>query len=132
MTKHYYTDHLEAQWMHEKYGMEFRLVTNRDLLGVPTSDGPEITGFGLAEIIIEGEENPDYVIKYEMLPESLHLLEPQEGDLVRGRHYDDTTQPHMQGYVTSYYNHSEYDAKNDVQQIILRGGKAFMWPEVEE
>jgi len=101
--RYFYTDPLAAAWMAKHHGMEFWHT--------------------MIEIIVRAkrqhQEWADTVGNHYIHPNSLHLLEPQIGDLLTGRNrkvfmiFDGSTNP----------PHA---------RVVERDGIAFMWPESEE
>lgn len=131
MTKRYfYTDPLAAAWMAKHFGIAFETPDGRSLT---CKDGKLF--FPMPHPGIEGaiiwviSEDEHYIH-----PDSLHLLEPKVGDLVQFIAYDDTTQPHLQGYRTWWKPYlGDWAIPRDASdtRIIQRDGKAYHWPEVE-
>lgn len=123
--RYYYTDSLAAAWNAKYHGMKF----------VWESDGLPI-----APLLIEkmGVKKP-YIAQ-----DSLHLLEPQIGDLFtmqRGlMRADETMYPKQGGgwepgacyRLVDGYNRYFPDAWGDEKKIIQRGGIPFMMPQREE
>lgn len=118
MTRYYYTHHLAAAWMREKFFMCFR------------NDGPS-KGFpnGGDQIILSGDDNHFYLRndctkpyrdKLYLCEHSVKLLEPQIGDLINNGSVMFFTGDPCILWV-----------KGDVK-IIQRNGIPFMWPHEEE
>src|SRR5271166_6517651 len=110
--RYFYTDPLAAEWMMDKFGMEFE-----------TDKGQRISifdGFFLAE---NDRSNID---KAYIHPDSMHLLEPQVGDLVSecGNFHiaESSCEPQFIIPITNY---------SKAAKIIQRNGMAFHWPESE-
>jgi hypothetical protein len=101
--RYYYDDPLAAAWMADKFGMVFRHYTYL------------VTGFCN---IYDGDPAPFGTVFY-IHPDSLDLLEPMVGDLMRGSnnkaamYYMGDTQP------------------KPTAHIVQRNGLAFMWPREE-
>jgi hypothetical protein len=104
----YYTDPLQAAWMVENHGM---CITNH--VGTPLK----------SESIVGGDLFPPFYIH----PDSLHLLEPQVGDIVieinqlsgQERPCRISNDEHLRFWV------------GPETIIIRRNGKAFHWPASE-
>lgn len=101
--RYYYEDPLAATWMAKHFGMKF--------------EGYDEIEIDMGEILSAALKPHDVRINY-IVPsifiirlDSLHLLEPQEGDLV-----DDNT----------------LYTRPIIRKIIQRTGIAFMWPKIEE
>jgi hypothetical protein len=114
MTRRYfYTDPLAAAWM-KHYGMVFR-------------ENDE----GWVDPLMDKRD------RYIICSDSLHLLEPQVGDLlhiVRGFcSYYKTVESISTGGVWSDGEHWDIATKEPLHdwEIIQRNGIAFMWPEEE-
>lgn len=118
--RYYYTDMVAALWMSKHFGMEFESP-------VMANDIPSIA---LLQLFIMGRDRP-VLIK----ASSLHLLEPQKGDVVE---VDITTTSNKDEVLCHQYGalyaNGQIDtrftaSKSDVRKIIQRNGKAFHWPE---
>jgi len=123
MTKRFfYTDPLAAAWMMkhhkmhivDKYGDEIEEAYRRD---------PQVW------------LDPPYYIH----PDSLHLLEPQIGDLVATRRGNESTtlyQPIELGgpkfFIEEFILFGKTFKWEEIVRVVLRNGIAFMWPESEE
>lgn len=99
--KYYYKDPLAAAWMAKHHGIKF---DNGDSLKSACE-------------VAEMDENP---IPFIIHPDSLHLLEPQKGDLCSFDFRGD-----------EFYIYDGYEFGNLIKKIIQRNGIAFHWPEVE-
>lgn len=118
----YYTDPLAAAWMAKHFGMEFV-----DLENVFEA----IDDF--VHVIVE-HDGP-----FEVHPDSLHLLEPQVGDLCFfwDSEYDrndaalvEQIDAHGCRWITDRFDIRECKEGNDsFRSIIQRNGIAFHWPE---
>lgn len=114
MTRYYYTDPLAAAWMAEYFGMRFIGDEGQDL---DLADG---CGFwrGGTYYFYDNEK-----LIY-IHPDSVHLLEPQEGDLLW------VATP--EGLAAEFHQSpSPYGGNQEVIETIQRNGKAFHWPEQE-
>lgn len=120
--RYYYTDPLAAAWMHAHHGLDFDAEGRSGIhvvwgIELPVRPGP----------------------KYYIHPDSLHLLEPQVGDIVAIRvtaEFDEKNQTFIE---RTYCNEAEPDTLAIVQKtlskggyILQRNGIAFMCPEAED
>lgn len=118
--RYFYTDPLAATWMAKHYGMRFR-YNNGDVF----QDSGEWFTLPM--------EMPSYL--FFIHPDSLHLLEPQVGDVLR-KGATDKTRVDLR-LVDAGVNDHEFwltISKKFIErgyQIIQRKGLAFMWPETE-
>lgn len=114
---YYYTDLLAAAWMAKHFGMAF---SDSSFTGTRSLD-------------LEGlyMENAPFYIHHD----SLHLLEPKAGDLIRIG--DPGIDPDI--CAATVFDSGEYLYVNDMgesykitpqQTIIQRDGKPFFWPEM--
>lgn len=119
--RYYYEDPLAAAWMAKHFGMQF--------------EGYDEIEIDMGEILSAALKPHDVRINY-IVPsifiirlDSLHLLEPLEGDLCRIRlpiKYDGTDQ-----HVTAYSAENKLPKSSEFVAIIQRNGIAFMWPKTE-
>lgn len=114
MTRYYYSDQLKAAYMAREFGMRF-LRPDGSEVNLSHGMGREMGDDGWIEFIAVPNDG-DYIH-----PDSLSILQPQEGDLVEAS--TETEQ-------YTFYYHAEMLAKSD--KIIQRQGKAFFWPERED
>jgi hypothetical protein len=130
MTRYFYTDPLAAAWMAKHFGMEFH-----------DEAGDAITIEVLLDDAIHGEQ-----VRNHVHPDSLPLLQPQAGDVVRfgddrghaeprlvveadfSGSPDDDNIAVLSSFEPSWWNWNVVVQKS----IIQRDGKAFMWPESED
>lgn len=136
--RYYYTDPLAAAWMAKQFGMKFT-----DAAGEPVSIQESYfrgTKSGAAwEAWINDESSTPYVALSQAYihPDSLHLLEPQVGDVVAVKNVvgkgmsvgvveDGCKTMTLDGEEGAGWNYSGDDP------IIQRNGTAFHWPEVEK
>lgn len=115
--KYFYTDPLASAWMQEYYDMLFDVC-------------PQVMArnFARGETICQQS-------RFYIHPDSLHLLEPQVGDifinvgsdLLNGVTRWESPQKMDKGCLEI---HNKY-SKDTLAKIIQRNGIAFMWPEVE-
>lgn len=108
--RYYYTDPLAAAWMAKHHGVRFVLL-----------DGSAVSE-GMMGNQIRGDW--DYGAFY-IHPDSLHLLEPQAGDLLSWASGLHIGSPH-------YFGSDCVEEGLENHTIIQRNGIAFMWPESEE
>lgn len=99
--RYFYTDPLAADWMVKHFGMEFEHRGIRD-------------------------ENSIYIIH----PDSLHLLEPQVGDLVTVNDAQDAHIAFHQDFIDALK--ANYTLFSHPVRSIQRNAILFMWPESEE
>jgi hypothetical protein len=104
--RYYYDDPLAASWMAKHFGMRFETWTG----GVPADIGD------LGNIYIH--------------PDSLHLLEPQDMDVMEGTGSLDRSFWKMMGVPPEDEGKSYYDSVP--ARIIQRNGLVFHWPHTEE
>jgi hypothetical protein len=147
MTHYFYTDPLAAAWMAKHFGMVLGHGYKTD---IAYSDTPE----ECEEFILldyTGIDTP--FTRWWVHPDSLHLLEPQIGDLIhvwREIHanggmegYDQTwglvaeqrdqwswTPEKVKGWLNTYYND---EVMKNVRKatIIQRNDTPFMWPQFD-
>lgn len=103
MTKFFYTDPLAAAWMNIKFGLQFVEPLPYEILQKP-------------------EQGKDQI--YHIHPDSLHLLDTKEGDVL-----EDLTTVRENKRVS--YQDGDSRGLCDSDKIIQRNGISFMWPEVE-
>lgn len=108
--RHFYRDPLAAAWMAKHFGMRFSGWDAEYVLSdfFCLDDGYEIS-----------ERECSYYIH----PDSLHLLEPKDGDLLE---WD-----YGAGVVGYKGGCGEGQFGDRVRSIIQRNGIPFMWPETE-
>jgi len=142
MKRFFYTDSLAAAWMAKHFGMKFGIkhkgVVQWNCIGkLDEPFGPLQRPEDILDPI--SESVPLYIH-----PDSLHLLEPQVGDLFRfsnkGPIYECVcdVDKHVAriGYIP---NPPQWELSQTKQyigdlrfRIIQRNGASFMWPESEE
>jgi hypothetical protein len=112
----FYADPLAAAWMSKHFGMTF-------INDLPDDRGWSFQIVSVREISLSNEMT--FVLssvtagnRFYVHPKSLHLLEPQDGDLVVTK-----TWGHLQNY--------DERIKVPITRIMQRGGVFFMWPESE-
>lgn len=114
--RYYYQCPIKATYMAKEFGMRF-----------------DDSFYVMCDYIIHEGENLGALIKINappkiyIHPDSLHLLKPQEGDLI-----EDPCEPNHFIFIShdeSWPLHKEFES--GWFKIIQRNGKAFMWPEVE-
>lgn len=103
-TRYFYTDPLAAAWMAKHFGMRFYCDTFEPF---------EYEGAN--DILQDMGEDEKACVH----PDSLHLLEPQVGDLMRGSNN-----------TAAMYFTGEVEPK-PTAHIVQRNGKPFHWPERE-
>lgn len=118
--RYFYTDPLAAAWMAKHHGIKIE----------PISDIPSIKDFmwrGTGNFIGIWEED-----KYYIHPDSLHLLEPREGDLWAGMGED---AHYCVWYMDSAETAARFKINTELRARMVpyqRNGIVFMWPEVEK
>jgi hypothetical protein len=133
MTRYYYTNPVAAVWMAEQYGMRFASWCNikndwrKDTKGKLNEWDLNVIQCNIGSPI----ESIKRGLLYYTHPESMDILKPQVGDMVRGR-----INPNRAITVTSRPGHSRGKVHINtlaerVNHIIQRDGKPFHWPEVE-
>lgn len=113
--RYYYTDALSAAWMAKHFGMRFDVFLRRAKLRVQK----EIANWG--DIARHSAE-----FDFHLHSLSVHLLEPQIGDLVECVELG----PNRANVIT---NPSRLTLVKDYQRVrvVQRGGRSFIWPETE-
>lgn len=122
MTRYFYTDPLAAAWMAKHFGMRLSLSAF-DSDEVKLYNGEVkllcntlvVCSTGFVAGLADG--------KFYIHPDSVKLLEPQEGDVCE--------HPMLKNY---YHIDGEENSRwaNDLRmKIIQRNGIAFMWPETD-
>lgn len=134
--RYYYSDPLAAAWMSDKFLMRFEWDCRT--LGKQSQGSAYEVPFCYDVISVDRmNSRPE---KYYIHPDSLHLLEPQAGDVAT-----DTSNPALEVIEIDkgqYGGACQYSGKIELKnakhrkeigllKIIQRNGKAFMWPEVE-
>lgn len=107
MKRAYYDDPLKAAYMAKYFGMWF------------TRESYHITLCDILDSIYEADPAPCYIH-----PDSLHLLEPKNGDVIIINN----------GYHTPYaanYRLAPETRRSTIKRIIERDGKTFHWPVFE-
>lgn len=115
--RYFFTHPLAVAWMNDRHGMRFCFPDGRE---VPEDMdiNPSLMGF-----------------KFYIHPDSLHLLEPQVGDIfmnigsdpLNGVEIWESPQIMDKGCLNI---HNKYQ-KNHLPKIIQRNSIAFMWPKSE-
>lgn len=146
MTKRYfYTDHLAAAWMANKFGMQFQLQDGAHLW---VSLDYEIGFWGtLSNIKIIDRKNPDFMAMAPLTGgerliikvDNLHLLNPQTGDVLSLLRAVQTGVNNNGVKLLDFISGDPGEPYPHIMrmmqvgaQIIMRNGKAFIWPESEE
>jgi hypothetical protein len=117
--KWYYTDPLAAAWMAKHFGMKFTdslMAVNIDMSVVT----PET-----ADNLFEGND------KFTIHPDSLHLLEPQDGDTEHDGFGWNKGEKQWLYFIEDENGQGKLYRKN-VGKTHQRNGIVFMWPESEE
>lgn len=134
--RYFYTDPLAAAWMAKHFGMKFYIKIYGALQKDFNDKYSEISDWeNIMEEPLNGWGDYTYIVH----PDSLHLLEPQVGDLVK--HGDDfpvivqSNEDYNEVYSRNMESTVHYcaleDFEGDKYEIIQRNGISFMWPEVE-
>ena len=115
--RYFYTDPLAAAWMAKHFGMVFGSGSNKLTEPGDFTDTYE-NEYGCFP---KNEADRHYIH-----PDSLHLLEPQVGDLCSFLWW-------LMGSDKAAEHHKLYDGGHLAwQRIIQRNGLAFHWPESDE
>lgn len=127
MTRYYYTDPLAAAWMARHFGMRYESP-------VRTSSNPQ---WDNAMFYVNRNGNW-HNVEYYIHPDSLHLLEPKEGDLLECNN----TNKLLYGICLAFDKLAEsvcvesdsghWSIGDSRVKIIQRNNIPFMWPEKEE
>jgi hypothetical protein len=141
--QYFYRDPLAATWMAKHFGMRFcQNGLGQDLIGMELGDPYEPS----ASVVCTPEElataaYEQSIFKGIIQPESLNLLKPRVGDIVRYRVKDCTyigEAPLAVSTLTyrkrplSGVNQPEYHPRLEwIDRVIQRDGIPFMWPEAE-
>jgi hypothetical protein len=121
MTRRFLQDPLAAAWMAKHFGMRFKCL--KDVIDGLDGDRALLV---LPQFVTDCRKSQRLFIH----PDSLHLLEPQVGDLLRG---DEHTIPTIR-YVDEPDTETMGAAASLMRRgfkIIQRNGKPFHWPESE-
>jgi len=121
MKRLYYTDPLAAAWMYKHHGVQLELI-------MQDVDTGEIAHHALSDYFQSSAlptSTEAYGLRYYIHPESLHLLEPIENDVVI---LDEMGVSVWHGVTKREYN--RLDLK--VTSIIQRNNIPFHWPESED
>lgn len=134
MAKYYYTDPLAAAWMAKHFGMKIYWISN----------GYEIQDYGWESIIpmdydcVDGRRSED---KYYIHPDSLHLLEPETGDVYEVdqsevRYIDRDGVERITKKSSPYADFMRVPSSGRTNgvflRIIQRNGIPFHWPKCDE
>jgi catechol 2,3-dioxygenase-like lactoylglutathione lyase family enzyme len=111
MTRWFYTDPLAAAYMSKHFGMRLTDRTNDE------------EAFPACDLCREPDLRSE---RYYVHPDSLHLLEPCDGDVVRWRISDGRG-----GWIPEAGSFGFYEGTGSIETIIQRDGKPFFWPECE-
>lgn len=121
--RYYYTDPIAAAYMAKHFGMsfdQFRLEHPDDLAHPGYEPNPK-------GVFIGWTGKRFFYIR----PDSLHLLEPKEGDLCEKN--SKPTSCHYCGMDRLFNaNADTIELYGNDCTILKRNGVAFMWPELEE
>ena len=118
---------LAAAWMAEQYGMVFEPYPKMSVnIGGGAGDPcwKDITDFSAMNIVTCLYEET-FIEKLYLHPGSIHLLEPQMGDLVEHDEGEDDR------YAVINYDPALYAERHGIKRIVERGGEPFHWPESE-
>lgn len=124
--KYFYTDTLAAAWMMKHHGFLLQDKETSDEVYDMTYD-----------LMIEGDDFGKPLAKYYIHPDSVHLLEPQEGDIS----YMPINLPNIKPAIF-IWNKETIEAFKELSKIngitnlcigriIMRNGLPFMWPETD-
>lgn len=143
MTRYFYTDPLAAAWMAKHFGMRFFTgdQTAAKWHDEPATDGTSSRIRVVDEWVECWTSDPDIIqsaINWpcRIHPDSLHLLEPQEGDLVTLGGQEEGAAL-LAGTTAGGFYYRQYGiahhacSRGSVKQVIQRNSKPFHWPESE-
>ncbi|WP_435008031.1 hypothetical protein P12x_005298 [Tundrisphaera lichenicola] len=120
MTRFFYTDPLAAAWMAKHFGMQLQYIEHYS----DDSWYAKICHEKIVDIAAKYGFDSYELKEIHIHPDSLHLLEPQEGDYV---------DLHPNGLLI--HNGAEFNdaflKRESNWRIIQRNGIAFHWPESE-
>jgi len=119
MNRPHYKDPLAAAWMAKYFGMKY-ICSN-------TNAPVEYSG---AALDCSEDMRNDPSIKLVIHPESLHLLEPQNDDLVKVRKREEDGTERRLFPFPEFLTYNPHFA-GDVICIVQRNRIAFIWPESE-
>lgn len=117
--KYFYTDPLAAAWMAKHHGMKTK--SHSVLNGIVDDQ--------ISDYLMDADVGSD--CHYYIHPDSLHLLEPQVGDVISGIGGSGKLRTRI---VQEVIEGAEDNASALIAKgctIIQRNGIAFMWPEGE-
>lgn len=118
MTKYYYDDPLAAQWMNSKFGMNFQEL-------VSVMRGEKFSDEMMDIFSVHCVDFIPSMGRYYIHPKSLHLLEPQDGDVVKV----DSLGVRVWG---SFTEEISQDIGGKITLIYSRNGMPFHWPKCDE
>lgn len=107
----YYDDALAAAWMAKHFEMKFEAP----------DDGPPLDLLGVILCADMGME------RFDIHPDSLYLLEPQDGDLVSINDGESAALIKGDGFLETFKAMRPQFYKSET--IIQRNGIPFMWPQ---
>lgn len=133
--RYFYTDSLQAAWMESRFGVKFE---NAEL---------SIIGNSMAYYFVNPRDGSRFKGRFYIHPDSLKLLEPQEGDIgiemVKSARGEETLECGI-FQLNEHYNessrwltfqkpneHDHNDTLSGKEKVIFRNGKPFFWPEIE-
>ena len=121
----YYDDPLAAAYMCQNHHVAFLKGTiYDDVKGVAAR--PTITAttaaFMSSRVVLDTHDNPNH--KYIIHPDSLHIFEPQEGDVVQV-----WSSPSKAHYSVKYKRLTTKAVGENISAIIQRNGKPFFMPK---
>jgi hypothetical protein len=124
--RYFYKDPLEAAWMAKRFGMRFPKAKSGHYKPSTLAAHQNWKERGF-------QTQPD---KYYIHPDSLHLMEPQVGDMISHFGLRAWRIDSMDDYAYFHPNMpnesiGRFTLKADKPTIIQRNGMAFMWPESE-
>lgn len=116
----YYDCGIKAAHMQKYQGMHFQVLA-------PYGDGFGFYNYHINHMPLHGQNTKFYIA-----PDSIYLLDPQEGDKDRDGY--------MYSALTKWWLWSGYDRVGNLQvhnrgcksQIAIRNGNFFHWPEIIE
>ena len=136
----YYTSQNAAAWMAETFGMKIALRDDHAPDKLVLGEDGQVVNY--AQEIMDCKRD-GWCDKFYVHPDSLHLLEPQYGDIITLNEiqsdyngYDYKPDILYRTYEDGLYGTDSYCCTKDVQQersmkILRRDFKSFHWPESE-
>ena len=139
MKRFFYTDPIAAAWMAKHHGMSFEVKQPWDERYPEMSPGTLALERAVAEFSARTNKPFPGMVPYFINPDSVHLLDPTHGDIVRlDKRMIECVERSEGGKWRKVWRcvnaYSEFLRCNNwiaphVLEIVQRDGKAFIWPE---